>query len=76
MKLIRKERSIFYEYYEIELTEEQEKLYKEDKEKFLDDHIFNDSKIEFLGDPVKKTYIDTTDTEYYSDSEEEPRFNY
>jgi hypothetical protein len=73
-KIIRKERNIFYEFYEVELTEEQEKLYKENKEKFFDDYVYTDE-IEF-NDSVRKEYIKTTDTEYYLDSEEEPKFNY
>lgn len=73
-KIIRKERNIMYEYYEVELTEEQEKLYKENKEKFLDDYVYTDE-IEFT-DSVRTEYIKTTDTEYYLDSEEEPKFNY
>jgi hypothetical protein len=73
-KIIRKERNIVYEFYEVELTEEQEKLYNYNKEKFLDDYVYSDE-IEFT-DSVRKEYIKTTDTEYYLDSEEEPKFNY
>jgi hypothetical protein len=73
-KIIRKERNIVYEFYEVELTEEQEKLYNYNKEKFLDDYVYTDE-IEFI-DSVRKEYIKTTDTEYYLDSEEEPKFNY
>jgi hypothetical protein len=71
-KLVRKERNIYYEYYEVELTEEQEKLYKEDKDKFMDDFYF--SGIIDFDDSVSKNYIDTTDTMYYLNNEEEPQF--
>jgi hypothetical protein len=72
MKLIRKERNIVYEYYEVELTEEQVELYKNDREKFLDDFIWSE-KIPF-GDSVNTSYIDTTDLTHYLESEDEPEF--
>jgi hypothetical protein len=42
-KLIRKEKNIVYEYYEVELTDEQLELYKSNREKFMDDFIWTDS---------------------------------
>ena len=72
-KLIRKERNIYYEYYEVELTQEQEKLYKEDREKFMDEVLYSES-VQF-DDSYEKKYIDTTNTLYYLDSEQEELFN-
>lgn len=73
-KIIRKERNIVYEYYEVELSEEQVELYKKDKEKFMEDYIYNDEIM--FNEPTRQQFIDTTDSEYYLDSEEEPKFNY
>jgi hypothetical protein len=67
-KLIRKERNIVYEYYEVEITDEQLELYKTDKEKFMDDFIWTDT-FDF-GNTTDSEYIDTTDTEYYLEGEQ------
>lgn len=72
MKLIRKERNIVYEFYEIELTDEQVEEYKKDKEKFLDENIWSE-KIPY-GDSVSTRYVDTTDLIHYLESENEPDF--
>ena len=61
-KLIRKERNIYYEHYEVEITDEQFELYKNDRDKFFEDYIFNDG----LGFELNvQQYIDTTDMDYY-----------
>lgn len=70
MKLIRKERNVFYEFYEVELTDEQVELYKQDKQKFLDEFIWNE-KIPF-GDSVSMRYLSTNDLTHYLESEDEP----
>lgn len=75
-KLIRKERNIFYEYHEHELTKEQLDLYLSDKEKFMEEYVWDDKLDGFNKEATEKKYIDTTDTEFYLDSEEEPKFNY
>ena len=73
-KLIRKERNIYYEHYEVEITEEQLELYKNDREKFFEDYVFDD-KLDFQ--EVAQRYVDTTDTDYYVDGlEDEPQYNY
>jgi hypothetical protein len=69
-KLIRKEKNIVYEYYEVEVTEEQLELYKSNKEAFMDEFIWTDA-LDF-GSPVSNNYIDTMDTTYYLETEEEP----
>jgi hypothetical protein len=61
-KLIRKERNIYYEHYEVELTDEQFELYKNDREKFFEDFVFDDQ-LDFQ--EVAQRYVTTTDTEYY-----------
>ena len=73
-KLIRKERNIVYEYYEVEITDEQLELYKNDREKFMDELIYTDEIM--FGEPKTNQYVNTTDTEYYLDGEDEPKFNY
>ena len=40
-KLIRKEKNIVYEYYEVEITEEQANQFRNDDESFMDE-IYND----------------------------------
>ena len=73
-KLIRKERNIYYEHYEVEITDEQFELYKNDREKFFEDFIFDDS-LEFKESALR--YVTTTDTDYYVDGhEDEPQYNY
>ncbi len=73
-KLIRKERNIYYEHYEVELTDEQFELYQNDREKFFEDFIYSDS-LNFQ--EVAQRYVTTSDTEYYVDGiEEEPQFVY
>lgn len=73
-KLIRKERNIYYEHYEVEITEEQFELYKNDRDKFFDEFIWNDD-LNFK--EVKQRHIDTTETDYYVDGiEDEPQYNY
>lgn len=73
-KLIRKERNIYYEHYEVEITDEQLELYKNDKEKFFEDYIFSD---ELSFEEVGQRYVTTTDTDYYVDGlEDEPKYNY
>jgi hypothetical protein len=73
-KLIRKERNIYYEHYEVEITDEQFELYKNDRDKFFEDFIHNDD-LNFQ--EVAQRYVTTTDTDYYVDSiEEEPQYNY
>lgn len=69
-KLIRKEENIVYEYYEVEITDEQLELYKSDKEKFMDDFIWSDS-FDF-GNPIEIEYVDTVNTDYRL--EDEPEF--
>ncbi len=73
-KLIRKERNIYYEHYEVEITDEQFELYKNDRDKFFEDFIFDDS-LEFKESTQR--YVTTTDTDYYVDGiEQEPQYNY
>lgn len=73
-KLIRKERNIYYEHYEVEITDEQLELYKNDKEKFFEDYIFSD---ELSFEEVGQRYVTTTDIDYYVDGlEDEPKYNY
>jgi hypothetical protein len=73
-KLIRKERNIYYEHYEVEITDEQFELYKNDRDKFFEDFIYDDS-IEFKESTQR--YVTTTDTDYYVDGiEQEPQYNY
>jgi hypothetical protein len=73
-KLIRKERNIYYEHYEVEITDEQFELYKNDRDKFFEDFIFDDS-LEFKESAQR--YVTTTDTDYYVDGiEQEPQYNY
>ena len=73
-QLIRKERNIYYEHYEVEITDEQFELYKNDRDKFFEDFIHNDD-LNFQ--EVAQRYVTTTDTDYYVDSiEEEPQYNY
>ena len=73
-KLIRKERNIYYEHYEVEMTDEQFELYKNDRDKFFEDFIYDDS-LEFK--ESTKRYVTTTDTDYYVDGiEQEPQYNY
>ncbi len=73
-KLIRKERNIYYEHYEVEITDEQFELYKKDRVKFCEDFIFDDS-LEFKESTQR--YVTTTDTDYYVDGiEQEPQYNY
>jgi hypothetical protein len=73
-KLIRKERNIYYEHYEVEITDEQFELYKNDRDKFFEDFIFDDS-LEFKESAQR--YVTTTDTDYYVDGhEDEPQYNY
>jgi len=67
-KLIRKERNIYYEHYEVEITDEQFELYKNDREKFFEDFIFDDS-LEFKESAQR--YVTTTDTDYYVDGHED-----
>jgi hypothetical protein len=66
-KLIRKEKNIVYEYYEVELTDEQLELYKSNREKFMDDFIWTDS-FDF-GNPTESEYVDTVNTDYHLDIE-------
>lgn len=40
-KLIRKERNVVYEYYEVEITEEQAEQFRKDDDTFMDE-IYND----------------------------------
>jgi hypothetical protein len=69
-KLIRKEKNIYYEYFEVEITDEQLELFKNDREKFDEDYIFNDA-LDF--ELNVQQYIDTTDMDYYVDGvEQEP----
>jgi hypothetical protein len=73
-KLIRKERNIYYEHYEVEITDEQFELYKNDRDKFFEDFIFDDS-LEFKESAQR--YVTTTDTDYFIDGhEDEPQYNY
>jgi hypothetical protein len=73
-KLIRKERNIYYEHYEVEITDEQFELYKNDRDKFFEDFIYDDS-LEFKESTQR--YVTTTDTDYYVDGiEQEPQYNY
>jgi hypothetical protein len=73
-KLIRKERNIYYEHYEVEITEEQLELYKNDRDKFFEDFIWSDD-LNFQ--EVAQRYVTTTDTDYYVDGvEDEPQYNY
>ena len=73
-KLIRKERNIYYEHCEVEITDEQFELYKNDREKFFEDFIYDDS-LEFKESTQR--YVTTTDTDYYVDGhEDEPQYNY
>ena len=73
-KLIRKERNIYYEHYEVEITNEQLELYKNDRDKFFEDFIFDDS-LEFKESAQR--YVTTTDTDYYVDGiEQETQYNY
>ena len=73
-KLIRKERNIYYEHYEVEITDEQFELYKNDRDKFFEDFIYDDS-LEFKESAQR--YVTTTDTDYYVDGiEQEPQYNY
>ena len=67
-KLIRKEENIVYEYYEVEITDEQLELYKYDREKFMDDFIWSDS-FDF-GNPIEIEYVDTVNTDYYLDKDD------
>jgi hypothetical protein len=71
-KLIRKEENIVYEYYEVELTDEQLELYKYDREKFMDDFIWSDS-LDF-GNPTESEYVDTVNTDYYLDKDDLTKF--
>jgi hypothetical protein len=71
-KLIRKEENIVYEYYEVELTDEQLELYKSDREKFMDDFIWSDS-LDF-GNPTEIEYVDTVNTDYYLDKDDLTKF--
>jgi len=73
-KLIRKERNIYYEHYEVEITDEQFELYKNDRDKFFEDFIYDDS-LEFKESAQR--FVTTTDTDYYVDGiEQEPQYNY
>jgi hypothetical protein len=73
-KLIRKERNIYYEHYEVEITEEQFELYKNDRDKFFDDFIWS---CELNFKEVNQRHIDTTETDFYVDGvEDEPQYNY
>jgi hypothetical protein len=73
-KLIRKERNIYYEHYEVEITDEQFELYKNDRDKFFEDFIFDDS-LEFKKSAQR--CVTTTDTDYFVDGhEDEPQYNY
>ena len=73
-KLIRKERNIYYEHYEVEITDEQFELYKNDGDKFFDDFIWSD---ELNFKESNQRYVTTTDTDYYVDGvEDEPQYNY
>ena len=73
-KLIRKERSIYYEHYEVEITDEQFELYKNDRDKFFEDFIFDDS-LEFKKSVQR--FVTTTDMDYFVDGhEDEPQYNY
>jgi hypothetical protein len=73
-KLIRKERNIYYEHWEVEITDEQFELYKNDRDKFFEDFIFDDS-LEFKKSAQR--CVVTTDTDYYVDGiEQEPQYNY
>ena len=73
-KLIRKERNIYYEHYEVEITDEQFELYKNDRDKFFENFIHDDS-LEF--EESAQRYVTTTDTDYYVDGiEQEPQYNY
>ena len=73
-KLIRKERNIYYEHFEVELTDEQFELYKNDREKFFEDYVFDD-RLDFR--EVAQRYVTTTDTDYYVEGhEDEPQYNY
>lgn len=74
-KLVRKERNIYYDYSLVDLTQEQLELYKTNKEAFLDTFIYTD-KIDFDNGELNNLYIKTTDTEYYLEDEEEPKFDY
>ena len=73
-KLIRKERNIYYEHYEVELTDDQFELYKNDREKFFEDFVYDDQ-LDFQ--EVAQRYVTTTDTDYYVEGhEDEPQYNY
>jgi hypothetical protein len=73
-KLIRKERNIYYEHYEVEITDEQFELYKNDRDKFFEDFIWSDD-LNFQESAQR--YVTTTDTDYYVDGvDEEPQYNY
>jgi hypothetical protein len=74
-KLIKKELNIYYEYYEVDLTPEQLELYNTDKDKFFDEFIWCDKFPTLVDNPVEKRYVDSTKTEYYLDSEDEPNFS-
>jgi hypothetical protein len=73
-KLIRKERNIYYEHYEVEITDDQFELYKNDRDKFFEDFIHSDN-LNFQ--ETAQRYVTTSDTEYYIDGvEDEPQFVY
>lgn len=72
-KLIKKERNIVYEYYEIELTEEQLQEYKANQEEFY--NKYDGTSVLEVDEPYNSRYIDTTDSTYYTEDEVEPTFN-
>ncbi len=66
-KLIRKERNVVYEYYEVEITDEEAKQFRNDDENFTN-KIYNDE-LDFQ----YKHKIDGSSREvYYVENDEEP----
>jgi len=66
-KLIRKERNVVYEYYEVEITDEQAEQFRNDDDVFMDE-IYNDrlpfSEMSWVDGPSRLVY--------YIDGDDEP----
>ncbi len=66
-KLIRKERNVTYEYYEVEITDEQAEQFRNDDDVFMDE-IYND-RLQFS----EMSVIDgSSRLVYYIEGDEEP----
>ena len=66
-KLIRKERNVVYEYYEVEITDEQEEQFRNDDDVFMDE-IYND-RLPFQ----QMSWVDgSSRLVYYIEGDEEP----